>query len=173
MRNAVPLLAALWFAAACVGPCLAAAGASAQEMSSLSDTVRDVALTSGPVTIALSPSADFARWLEAARNGQGAVALTLADIQGTSPQPVRINVFVDKPDATRTTVDDDPHFLGFVYLIPRQGRVGRTGQAFDLTPLGTLAAGRLTVTLVPIVGTGAAPTESSLRIGQIYIRRES
>jgi hypothetical protein len=151
-----------------------ATGQTADRSADLTGRVQKVALTSEPVTLALTPRAEFARALGAARDGTGAVALAVEGIEGTSSQPVRINIFVNKPDVTRATPPEDPHFLGYVYLIPRRGVVKRTGGAFDLTPIGHLdPAARLTVTLVPIAGKDAAPTDAALTVGQIYVRRET
>jgi hypothetical protein len=149
----------------------ALAAASGEEPAILSNVVRDVTLRSEPVTIALAGRSGFAPALDAARRGGGAVVLALRNIQGRSTQPIRLNVFVDKPDADRATPSADPHFLGFVYLIPTRSEV-RGGHAFDLSGLQTPDGGALRITLVPIAGTDAAPRDAALSVGQIDIRRE-
>ena len=139
----------------------------------LTDRVRQVVLTSEPVTVTLQARAEFSSVFEAARRGEGVVALAVEGIAGTTSQPLRINVFVNKVDVTRATSVDDPHFLGFLYLIPRRGAVQPTGRGFDLTPVGPIDPARLTVTLVPIAGKSAAPADAALTVGQIYVRRET
>lgn len=139
----------------------------------LSNPVRELVVTSEPLTVTLAPAPDFAAALEAARQGRGAVALAVEGIEGRATQPIRLNVFVDKPDATRGTSIEDPHLLGSVFIIPARGVVRRTGRAFDLSSVGLAdAVAPLRVTLVPVVGTDAAPRDASLTIERIYIRRE-
>ena|SRR5947209_3915128 len=137
----------------------------------LSETVRDVALGPDPVTIALAPHGDFATALEAARRGTSVVVLALQNIRGKSTQPLRINVFLDKPDANRATPPADSHFVGFVYLIPTRSEV-RGGRAFDLSGLKSFDPKSLRVTLVPIAGTDAAPRDASIVVGQVDVRRD-
>lgn len=139
----------------------------------LSNPVRELVVTSEPLTVTLAPAPDFAAALDAARQGRGAVALAVEGIEGRATQPIRLNVFVDKPDATRGTSIEDPHLLGYVFIIPARGVVRRTGRAFDLSSVGLAdAVAPLRVTLVPVVGTDAAPRDASLTIERIYIRRE-
>lgn len=139
----------------------------------LSNSVRELVLTSDPVTVTLAPAPDLAAALDAARQGRGAVALAVEGIEGRATEPIRLNVFVDKPDATRGTSIDDPHLLGYVYIIPARGLVRRTGRAFDLSSVERAdAVAPLRVTLVPVVGTDAAPRDASLTIERIYVRRE-
>lgn len=154
---------------------LAATAVLAQERSViLTNTVRAVALKSEPVTITLTPRPEFASAFEAARQGHGTVALAVEGIEGKSTQPIRINVFFDKPDATRATALEDPHFLGYVYIIPRRGEVKGTGRAFDLSSVKIFdAAAPLRITLVPIAGADATPRDASLSVGQIYVRQEN
>ena len=99
----------------------------------LSNTVRALALISESVTVTLTPEPGFVAALDAARQGRGAVALAVEGVEGRATQPIRVSVFVDKPDATRATPIEDPHHLGYLFLIPVRGVVRRTGRAFDLT----------------------------------------
>jgi hypothetical protein len=139
----------------------------------LSNAVRGLVLISEPVTVTLTPGPGFVAALDTARQGRGAVALAMEGLEGRATQPIRISVFVDKPDATRATPIEDPHHLGYLFLIPVRGVVRRTGRAFDLTSVDIAdAAAPLRVTLVPVVGVDAAPRDASLTVEEIYIRRE-
>jgi Protein of unknown function (DUF_B2219) len=144
----------------------------AQDMSPLSDSIRNVVLKSAPVSVELTPKPGGAAALEAARGGSGSVVLAVEGVMGTCSQPVRINVFLNRPDATLATSTDDTNFLGFLYLIPRRGQIRRNSQAFDLASVPSLDERRLSVTLVPITGESDTPKDLSLVIGQIYLQRE-
>jgi hypothetical protein len=108
---------------------------------------------------------------QAAEQGSGVV---VEGIEGTLTQPVRLNVFVNKPDANRTTSLEDPHFLGYIDLLPTHGRVESGGRLFDLSTVKAIdPAAPLEVTLVPVVGRNMAPSDASLRLSRIYARREN
>jgi hypothetical protein len=140
----------------------------------LTSMVSQVALGSQPVTVMLSPSPELKSAFNAAKLGRATVALAVEGVRGTLIQPVRINVFVNKPDANRTTPLEDPHFLGYVNVAPTRGRVENAGRLFDVPAdaVGDLAAPPR-VTLVPVVGSDSAPRDASLQIGRIYMRREN
>jgi len=167
IRSAVTLIRACL-----VSVCLIPPISYAQDVSPLTDSIRNVVLKTTPVSIELTPKPGFAATLQAARGGSGAVALALDGVEGTASQPVRINVFLNRPDAVPATSDDDPNLLGFLYLIPRRGVVMRTGRAFDLTSVPDLDERRLTVTLVPVTGERETPKDLSLTVAQIYVQRE-
>jgi hypothetical protein len=164
-------------ASASVMACLALAATPGNGQESavpLTNTLTAVPLRSQPVTVTLSPSPDLKSALDAAERGRASVALAVEGVSGTLTQPVRINVFVNKPDANRTTPLEDPHFLGYIHVPPRRGRVENAGRLFDV-PADAVAglAAPLRVTLVPVVGSDSAPRDASLQIGRIYVRREN
>jgi hypothetical protein len=140
----------------------------------LTNTVTEVALKSQPVTVTLSPSLQLKPALTAADLGRATVALAVEAIRGTLTQPVRVNVFVNRPDADRTTPLEDPHFLGYINVQPTRGRVENAGRLFDVpaNAIGDLI-GAVRVTLVPVVGLDDAPRDAALQVGRIYMRREN
>ncbi len=154
---------------------LAGAPAVAQEPAvPLTNTVTGVALRSEPVTVTLSPSPGLKSALEAARRGSGTMALAVEGVKGTLTQPVRINVFVNKPDANRATPLEDPHFLGYIHVPPTRGRVENAGRLFDLSSVEVVdPAAPVRVTLVPVVGSNSTPRDAALQISRIYLRREN
>lgn len=170
-RNCCVALLAVWAGATSLENPLMAQSAPA-----LTDARSGVALNAQPMTVSLAPRAAMRPALAAARLGGSPVALAVEGIEGSITQPVRINIFIDKPDADRSTPTDDPHFAGTVALLPRQGKLKRTGRIFDLSRAGALTTDApLRVTLVPVVGTDEkpqTPRDFSLRIGKIYIRHE-
>jgi hypothetical protein len=148
--------------------------AGSQEQLVITNLVTQVALRSGPVTVTLSPRPTLRQALQAARRGDGTITLVIEGIEGTLTQPVRINVFLDKPDANSATPVDDPHFLGYIYVAPSRGRVNGAGRAFDVTTAEAVdPATPLQVTLAPVTGTNMAPREAMLQVGRIYMRRET
>lgn len=157
-------------------PALLSSNKSSAEGSlvALTNIVAGVVLKSEPVTITLTPRPEFRSTLDAARSGTGVVTLAVEGIEGTSTQPIRMNVFLDKPEATRWTPIDDPHFLGYVYLIPLRGQVRRTGRAFELSNAKVFdTTTGLRVTLVLVTGANMPPANTSLIIGEIYVREEN
>ncbi len=146
----------------------------AQSPTALTDPATGVALGTQPLTVALPPQPAMPRAFAEARRGNNVVALAIEGLEGAMTQPVRINVFIGKPDANRSTSTDDPHFIGTIALLPRNGRLKPTGRIFDLSNAAGLdTAAPLQVTLVPVVGTNSAPQaprDAALRVGKIYIR---
>jgi hypothetical protein len=140
----------------------------------LTNTVTGVALDTHPVTVTLSPSPQLKSALNAAELGRATVALAVEAIRGTLTQPVRVNVFVNRPDADRTTPLEDPHFLGYINVQPTRGRVDNAGRLFDVpaNAIGDLI-GAVRVTLVPVVGSDDMPRDAVLQVGRIYMRREN
>jgi len=49
------------------------------------------------------------------------VILTIEGITGKPAHPLRINVFVGRPDATLKTSTNDPHFVGYIAIAPKYG----------------------------------------------------
>jgi hypothetical protein len=141
---------------------------NAQEQ--LSSIVTDVRLGSTPLTVDLVPE----RSLETALRAGGNVLIVLAveGLEGTTVQPVRINVFLDKPDADSRTATDAPNGVGFIQLVPVRGIVRRVGHAFDLPQIRDLELNKpIRITLVPVVGVDGVPSDTSLRIARIYLRQ--
>jgi hypothetical protein len=139
----------------------------------LTSVVASTSVHSEPVTVKLSPRSGIAPGFEAARSGKASVVLALEGVEGTSSQAVRVNVFLNEPQATRTTPQDDPHFLGHMFVWPTNGRLRLMGRAFDL-PIDKYGdvAEPLQVTLVPVVGVDKAPRDLALHVEKIYLRVE-
>jgi hypothetical protein len=140
----------------------------------LTNTITEMALDSHPVTVTLSPLPELKSALNAAELGRATVALAVEAIRGTLTQPVRVNVFVNRPDADRTASLEDPRFLGYINVQPTRGRVENAGRLFEIpaNAIGDLAA-PVRVTLVPVVGSDEAPRDAALHVGRIYMRREN
>ena len=174
MAGVRPPLAAILLAMSLIAAAaLSTASAVNGQDAALSDVVKGLALRSEPVTIRLPARPGLAAASAAAQSGDGALALAVHDLTGTSTEPVRINVFVDMPDANRTTSPDDPHFVGELSIYPKDGRIGTGGSDLELTQGVTADAGKpLQVTFVPVVGSAAAPRDLSLQVGQIYVRHD-
>ena len=137
------------------------------------DQVALLALRSEPVTVTLSPQAALKPALQTARQGDGPITLAVEGIEGTLTQPIRINVFVNKPDANSGTTVEDLHFLGYISISPRPGGLKGAGRAFDLSAMEALdPAAPIEVTLVPVAGINGMPRDAALQVGRIYIRRE-
>jgi hypothetical protein len=141
----------------------------------LTDPVSALALGSEPLTVTLSPRPELKQTLQAARQGRGVVTLAIEGVEGTLTQPVRINVFVNKPDADRTTPVDDPHFVGYIHVAPARSGVARgVNRVLDLAPVRDLNPDApVGVTLVPVAGINDAPRDASLQVRRIVIRREN
>lgn len=133
----------------------------------LSSVATGTALGNAPVTVDLLP-------LAAVQAAPGAIiALAVDDIAGTVQQPIRIAVFVNRPDAGPATATDGPDCVGFIQLLPLRGTIRGLSHAFELPPAGGFdLAGPIRVTLVPVIGTAETPRGVSLHIGAIYLRRE-
>jgi hypothetical protein len=146
----------------------------AQEQLAVTNLVAHVALRSEPLTVTLSPLPTLRPALQAARLGDGTITLVIEGIEGTLTQPVRINVFLNKPAANSATPVDDPHFLGYIHVAPSRGRVKGAGRAFDVTTAEAVdPTAPLQVTLAPVTGTNMAPRDAMLHVGRIYMRRET
>ncbi|VVB47657.1 protein of unknown function [Beijerinckiaceae bacterium RH AL1] len=131
----------------------------------VSSVAVDTPLGDRPVT------ARFAN-IAAASAGTAAV-LSIENLKGRSTQPVRINVFVDKPEADRRTPATDPHWAGVIQLMPRQGEVHSLGTLVDLAGFMNPGSGRpIAITLVPVVGTDSSPQGLELTLGRMSIRYE-
>jgi hypothetical protein len=148
--------------------------ARAQEQP-LSEPVTALELRSEPLTVTLSPRPEMKPALQAARAGGGVVTVAIEGVEGTLTQPVRINVFINKPDADRTTPVDDPHFVGYIHVAPtREGVARGVNRVLDLAPVRDLDPDApVRVTLVPVVGINDAPRDAALRVRRILIRREN
>jgi hypothetical protein len=147
--------------------------AGAQEQLPMTNIVAGLQLRSEPVTVKLSPQPGLTPALQAAQQGHSPITLAVEGIAGTLTQPVRINVFVNKPDANSRTTVEDPHFLGYISISPRPGGVKGAGRAFDLSAMAALdPAAPIEVTLVPVAGINGTPRDAALQVGRIYIGRE-
>jgi hypothetical protein len=145
-----------------------------QKLSNLSGVVIDSVLGPEPITISLSPKPELSPALKTAARGGEPVALVIKDIDGQSSQPIRVNVFLNKPGANRTTPLEEPNFLGYINISPdRDGLVHGEGRAFDVSSLELDSALTVNVTLVPVVGSSEPPRDAALRVGRVYIRREN
>jgi hypothetical protein len=148
----------------------AAAGIALAETRTLVATPAPVALDAAPLSVILPEGASEA--LMQARRGGATIALSIRGIEGHVAQAVRIDVFAGKPDAANTTPTTDPHYIGTITLLPRPGGVvSKSGAIFDLTNAPAAAPGQpLTVTLVPVVGTGRdKPRDVALTIGRLSL----
>lgn len=148
----------------------------ADEMQAVT-TAAGLVLGDTPETASLTPLPGFAPALRAGQSQGAPVVLAIEGITGEPAQPVRIHVFVGKPDATPKTSTDDPHFVGYIAVIPKYA-VGHAqgidvSRAFDISHLGiSPTAQSITVTLVPVAGVAEAPRGLSLRVRKIYFRRD-
>jgi hypothetical protein len=141
----------------------------------LTTTVAGLSLGSGPATVTLTPLPELAPALRAAQNRAAPVILAIEGVSGQPIHPLRINVFVGKPDATPKTSANDPHFAGYIAIAPKYG--GGQGievsRDFDVSNLVLSSEARgLQVTLVPVAGIAEAPRGLSLRVRRIYLRRD-
>jgi hypothetical protein len=138
----------------------------------LTSVAADVQLGSAPFTVDLVPEPALATAAHA--GGNVLLVLVVEGLAGTTVQPVRVNVFLGKPDADRHTPTDDPGFVGFIQLLPVRGTVGPVGHAFQLTDLHRRQLNRpIRISLVPVVGDNGVPSDVFLRISRIYLRREA
>jgi hypothetical protein len=143
----------------------------------LTNTVAGLSLGSAPSTVSLTPLPEFAPALRAAQDRVTPVVLAIEGITGQPVRPLRINVFVGKPDATPKTSTDDPHFAGYIAIDPKYAGGKAQGievsRALDVSNLGiSTEAQGVDVTLVPVAGINEVPSSLSLRVRQIYLRRE-
>lgn len=142
----------------------------------LTTTATGVMLHAAPATVTLAPLPAFAPALAIAQADKVPIVLAIEGVAGQPVQPVRINVFVGKPDADANTSTDDPHFVGYIAIAPKYGAdksSGREiGRSFDVSNLDLSAQTKgLLVTLVPVTGIAEAPGGLSLSVRQISIRR--
>jgi hypothetical protein len=124
----------------------------------------------------LTPLPEFAPALRAAQNSAAPVILTIEGITGKPTHPLRINVFVGRPDATPKTSTNDPHFVGYIAIAPNYGADPARGidisRGFDVSNLEISGDDEgLRVTLVPVAGLAEAPRDLSLQIRRIYFHR--
>lgn len=152
--------------------------ACAQDLTlALTTTVTGLSLGSSPATVTLTPLPGFGPALRAAQIRATPVTLAIEGITGQPVRPLRINVFVGKPDATPKTSTNDPHFAGYIAIAPKYGGGQTQGidvsSGFDVSNLDLASESQgLQVTLVPVAGIAGAPRGLSLRIRQIYLRRD-
>ncbi|HEX3494279.1 MAG TPA: hypothetical protein VHT48_02725 [Methylocella sp.] len=179
---------ALWLGASCLlfqgavfgilGMGLWGGSARAQGQTlALTTTVAGLSLGNAPATVALTPLPELAPALRAAQNGAAPVILAIEGVSGQPVHPLRINVFVGKPDATPKTSTNDPHFVGYIAIDPKYGGGQRqrieVSRDFDVSNLDLSSESRgLQVTLVPVAGIAEAPRGLSLRVRKIYLRRD-
>jgi Protein of unknown function (DUF_B2219) len=143
----------------------------------LTTTVAGLSLGSAPATVTLTPLPELAPALRAEQNRAAPVILAIEGVSGQPVHPLRINVFVGKPDATLKTSTNDPHFAGYIAIDPKYGGDQTQGievsRDFDVSNLVLSSEPRgLQVTLVPVAGIAEAPRGLSLRVRQIYLRRD-
>jgi hypothetical protein len=169
------------FQAALLGiPGLGLGGGSARGQGQtllLTTTVTGLSLGSAPATVTLTPLSEFTQALRAEQNRAAPVILAIEGVSGQPVRPLRINVFVGKPDATPKTSTNDPHFVGYIAIAPKYGGGHTQGievsRDFDVSNLVLSSGSRsLQVTLVPVSGIAEAPHGPSLRVRQIYLRRD-
>ena len=143
----------------------------------LTTTVAGLSLGRAPATVALTPLPELAPALRAAQKSAAPVILAIEGVSGQPVHPLRINVFVGKPDATPKTSTNDPHFVGYIAIAPKYGGGQTQGvevsRDFDVSNLDLSSTPRsLQVTLVPVAGIAEAPRGLSLRVRRIYLRRD-
>lgn len=153
----------------------ASAGTQGQTLP-LTTTATGLSLHEAPATVTLTPLPAFAPALLAAQDRNAPVTLAIEGVAGQPVQPVRINVFVGKPDANAKTSTDDPHFVGYISIAPKYGADKARGleisRSFDVSNLDLSAQTTgLPVTLVPVTGIAEAPGDLSLSVRQISFRR--
>jgi len=168
------------FQAACFGVLVAVLlnGPYRTDAQTLALTTAAAGLTLGsvPVTVTLTPLPELAPALRAAQNSAAPVILTIEGITGKPAHPLRINVFVGRPDATPKTSTNDPHFVGYIAIAPKYGAEPARGieisRGFDVSNLDISGDDEgLRVTLVPVAGLAEAPRDLSLQIRRIYFHR--
>jgi hypothetical protein len=168
------------FQAACLGVLGAALlnGPYRTDAQTLALTTAATGLTLGsvPATVTLTSLPGFAPALRAAQNSAAPVILTIEGITGKPAHPLRINVFVGRPDATLKTSTNDPHFVGYIAIAPKYGAEPARGieisRGFDVSNLDISSDDEgLRVTLVPVAGLAEAPRDLSLQIRRIYFHR--
>src|ERR1700732_3921064 len=87
----------------------------------LTTTFAGLSLGSAPATVTLTPLPELAPAQRAAQNRAAPVILAIEGVSGQPIHPLRINVFVGKPDATPKTSTNDPHFAGYIAIAPKYG----------------------------------------------------
>jgi hypothetical protein len=143
----------------------------------LTTTVTGLSLGSAPATVTLTPLPELAPALRPGQDHAAPVILAIEGISGRPVHPLRINVFVGKPDATPKTSTNNPQFAGYIAIVPKYGGGQTQGieisRELDVSNLVLPSESRgLQVTLVPVAGIAEAPRSLSLRVRQIYLRRD-
>jgi hypothetical protein len=142
---------------------------SAQER--LTSVATNIHLGSAPVEVELLPEPAFASAIRA--NTNALIVLAVEGIEGATVQPIRINVFLGKPDANSRTPTADASFVGFIQLMPVRGEVRRIGHMFEMQHARGLDPNRpVQITLVPVVGLHDTPSSVSLRVESLYLAEE-
>lgn len=150
---------------------LAVAAAASPASRRLTSVAAVPSLGAAPVTVRLIPQANAAAAL--ARPG-AVVSVSLEDIGGATEQPVRINVFIGRPGATRRDPITHPNLVGTVHLLPSRGTVSRTQRLELRDPARWMPRrGPVAITLVPVVGRDDAPRASALHVRRVYLRAEN
>lgn len=136
----------------------------------LTDIATDLQVSTAPLVVKLTPEQALTSALNAGHHLP--LALAIEGIEGAAPQPVRINVFVNKRDADNLTPTIGSSSLGFIQLLPVNGGVRRVSIAFEIPMIRNLDLGRsIWITLVPVVGTdNSVPRRLALRIARLYIK---
>jgi hypothetical protein len=139
--------------------------------------VSGLPLGSAPATVTLTPLPELAPALRGAQNRAAPVILAIEGVTGHLVHPLRINVFVGKPDATAETSTNDPQFVGYIAIAPKYGGGQTQGievsRDFDVSNfVRSNESGGLQVTLVPVAGIAEAQRGLSLSVRRIYLRRD-
>lgn len=141
--------------------------------SGLTNAVEGVEIYRAPVTVKLSSKAVLGGAIAEARRGGRPIALVVEGVGGAIDEPVRINVFINKPDADRATSLEDVHFIGYLQLMPAPGRPTFANFALQVPPESLFDQGDVDVTLVPSVGVGEPPRGATITVQKIELRSES
>jgi hypothetical protein len=158
-------------AAIAVSFSLAAEAMQADAQGPLTSVATDVHLEGDPTSVILAPQNSLASALT--DTSRAPVVLAVQRIEGTSVQPIRINVFLNMPSADSRTPCDDHNCLGFIQLLPARGTIRPTGYNFELSNVrGLDPRTAMHVTFVPVIGNESRPSQVSLRIGRVYLRQQ-
>jgi hypothetical protein len=131
--------------------------------------ITDVRLDHAPLVVELKPEPTHT--LATCGGEDNVRVLAIEGIEGTTTQPIRINVFLNKGDAGTGTSTGDSSFVGFIQLLPVRAAIRRVGHAFELSQAADLDLTKpIQVTLVPVAGEDSVPNNVALRIGRIYLR---
>jgi polyphenol oxidase len=153
--------------------------ASASVLLESAPATAPVSLGVAPVTrdVAL-PQDELRSMAELSATSPVQYVLHIRGIQVPKEGQAMFNVFINLPDATAATEDSSPNFAGTVTVLaktkdPRAREPDLTNAAFDVTDVlsKVRGSGRLSVTLVPVAGEGAAPKASQASFRQISLER--